>query len=142
MSDPEKKDLEPADNIAAAVEPTNEDRRTDPDDLREGIDEKGDEKIEQVKDSDDESSNGAELQPTKTSLSATTTATRTISTPAPHPKPWYKQINPLRWGEPSQVPETRQISREHQAGFFSLLTFQWMAPLMTVSSFRRSLVQR
>lgn len=137
MSDPEKRDLEPADNIAAAVEPTNEDRRTNPDELGEGIEEKDDGKSEHVKDSDDgeddEDSNGAELRATRTSLSTTTTATRTISTPAPHPKPWYKQVNPLRWGAPSQVPDERQTSREYQAGFFSSLTFQWMAPLMTVS---------
>jgi ATP-binding cassette, subfamily C (CFTR/MRP), member 1 len=47
-------------------------------------------------------------------------------------KPWYKQLNPLRWGAPPPVPQTRQVSREYTAGFLSLMTFQWMAPLMTV----------
>ncbi|KAG6010759.1 hypothetical protein E4U21_004147 [Claviceps maximensis] len=47
------------------------------------------------------------------------------------PKPWYKQKNPLRWGRPPPVPKERIISREHEAGFFSKLTFQWMTPLMT-----------
>jgi ATP-binding cassette subfamily C (CFTR/MRP) protein 1 len=47
-------------------------------------------------------------------------------------KPWYKQLNPMRWGAPPPVPQTRQVSREYTAGFLSLMTFQWMAPLMTV----------
>ncbi|KAJ4300867.1 ATP-binding cassette transporter yor1 [Kalmusia sp. IMI 367209] len=47
-------------------------------------------------------------------------------------KKWYKNMNPLRWGEKPSVPETRLPSREYNAGFFSRLTFQWMAPLMTV----------
>ncbi|KAM3075602.1 ATP-binding cassette transporter yor1 [Clarireedia jacksonii] len=47
-------------------------------------------------------------------------------------KPWYKQPNPLRWGEIPPVPETRAPSREHTASFFSLLYFQWMAPIMSV----------
>jgi len=48
-------------------------------------------------------------------------------------KPWYKQPNPLRWGKIPPVPKERKVSPEHKAGFFSLLFFQWMAPLMTVS---------
>jgi len=47
-------------------------------------------------------------------------------------KPWFKQLNPMRWGAPPPVPQTRQVSREYTAGFLSLMTFQWMAPLMTV----------
>jgi ATP-binding cassette, subfamily C (CFTR/MRP), member 1 len=47
-------------------------------------------------------------------------------------KPWYKQLNPMKWGAPPPVPQTRQVSREYTAGFLSLMTFQWMAPLMTV----------
>ncbi|KAJ4344427.1 ATP-binding cassette transporter yor1 [Didymosphaeria variabile] len=47
-------------------------------------------------------------------------------------KKWYKKINPLKWGKKPRVPETRLPSREYSAGFFSRLTFQWMAPLMTV----------
>lgn len=47
-------------------------------------------------------------------------------------KPWYKQLNPLRWGAIPPVPSQREFSHEHGAGFFSLLTFQWMRPLMTV----------
>lgn len=48
-------------------------------------------------------------------------------------KPWYKQPNPLRWGAVAPVPKEREVSREYNAGFWSMLTFQWMAPLMHVS---------
>jgi ATP-binding cassette subfamily C (CFTR/MRP) protein 1 len=47
-------------------------------------------------------------------------------------KPWYKNLNPMKWGAPPPVPEVRQVSREYTANFLSLMTFQWMAPLMTV----------
>lgn len=47
-------------------------------------------------------------------------------------KRWYKRMNPLKWGAKPPVPETRLPSREYSAGVFSRLTFQWMAPLMTV----------
>jgi ATP-binding cassette, subfamily C (CFTR/MRP), member 1 len=47
-------------------------------------------------------------------------------------KPWYKNLNPLKWGAPPPVPEVRQVSREYNAPFLSLMYFQWMAPLMTV----------
>lgn len=48
-------------------------------------------------------------------------------------KAWYKQINPLRWGEIPPVPEKRVVSREYNASFLSLVYFQWIAPLMQVS---------
>jgi ATP-binding cassette, subfamily C (CFTR/MRP), member 1 len=48
-------------------------------------------------------------------------------------KPWYRNVNPLRWGAPPPAPQERTPSREYTAGFLSLMTFQWMAPLMTVS---------
>jgi ATP-binding cassette, subfamily C (CFTR/MRP), member 1 len=47
-------------------------------------------------------------------------------------KPWYKTLNPMKWGAPPPVPQMRQVSREYTANFLSLMTFQWMAPLMTV----------
>jgi ATP-binding cassette, subfamily C (CFTR/MRP), member 1 len=47
-------------------------------------------------------------------------------------KPWYKNLNPLKWGAPRPVPNVRQVSREYTANFLSLMYFQWMAPLMTV----------
>jgi ATP-binding cassette subfamily C (CFTR/MRP) protein 1 len=65
---------------------------------------------------------------------ATNTSVGTqVIEPPPGKKPWYKKINPLRWGSIPPVPETRGPSREHTAGFFSLLYFQWIAPLMAVS---------
>jgi ATP-binding cassette subfamily C (CFTR/MRP) protein 1 len=46
-------------------------------------------------------------------------------------KPWYKKVNPLRWGKVPPVPETRTVSREYNAPFLSLIYFQWMAPMMS-----------
>lgn len=48
-------------------------------------------------------------------------------------KKWYKRLNPLKWGEKPPVPEERTVSREYGASFLSMLTFQWMAPIMRVS---------
>ena len=47
---------------------------------------------------------------------------------------WYRRLNLLRPGKKPEIPETRQVSREYHAGFLSVLTFQWMAPLMSVSN--------
>jgi ATP-binding cassette subfamily C (CFTR/MRP) protein 1 len=72
---------------------------------------------------------------------ATTTSAVSVetgSTTPPQTKPWHKKLNPLRWGPAPPVPETRTISREYGAGFFSFLTFQWMAPLMT-TGYKRQL---
>ncbi|CAG8981562.1 hypothetical protein HYALB_00013680 [Hymenoscyphus albidus] len=56
-------------------------------------------------------------------------------------KPWYKKMNPLRWGGISPVPETREQSREYTAGFLSLVYFQWIAPLMA-AGYERPLEQK
>lgn len=53
---------------------------------------------------------------------------------APVQKKWYKNLNPLKWGGIPPVPEERQVSREYNAPFLSLVYFQWMAPLMSVSN--------
>jgi ATP-binding cassette, subfamily C (CFTR/MRP), member 1 len=66
---------------------------------------------------------------------ATTTSVvsgATESSTEPQQKPWYKNLNPMKWGAPPSVPQERGVSREYMAGFLSLMTFQWMAPLMTV----------
>lgn len=47
-------------------------------------------------------------------------------------KAWYKRLNPLKGSHKPPVPKERVVSREHEAGFFSRLTFQWMSPLMRV----------
>jgi hypothetical protein len=46
---------------------------------------------------------------------------------------WYRKLNPLRLRRIPLLPVKRTISREYGAGFWSMITFQWMAPLMTVS---------
>ena len=48
-------------------------------------------------------------------------------------KKWYRNLNPLRWGRTPPVPTERSISREYGASIFSIITFQWMAPMMDVS---------
>jgi len=63
---------------------------------------------------------------TATSVTSTTATNR-----LPEPKPWYKQPNPLRWGAIPPVPAEKEVCPEHTAGFFSLLVFQWIAPLMS-----------
>lgn len=54
------------------------------------------------------------------------------SSSAPHDG-WLDRANPLKRSNKPPVPTERDVSREYGAGFFSLLTFQWMAPLMSVS---------
>jgi hypothetical protein len=51
-------------------------------------------------------------------------------------KKWYQHLNPLRWGSKPPVPKERIVSREYEAGLWSLLTFQWMSPLMAVGFWR------
>ncbi|KAK4142388.1 P-loop containing nucleoside triphosphate hydrolase protein [Dichotomopilus funicola] len=51
------------------------------------------------------------------------------------------RFNPLRWrnsGKIPEVPSERQVSREENAGFWSLLSFAWLSPLMSVG-YRRPL---
>ena len=67
--------------------------------------------------------------------SRTLTATTTTSTQATEPesrakKPWYKSLNPLKSRAEPPIPKERIVSREYGASFLSLLTFQWMAPIM------------
>ncbi|KAI9764254.1 MAG: hypothetical protein M1839_005970 [Geoglossum umbratile] len=51
---------------------------------------------------------------------------------------WYRRLNPLTWGPRPLVPEERRVSPEYKASILSVLTFQWMAPLMKVG-YRRPL---
>ena len=73
----------------------------------------------------------------KRAISSATTATQASSlayVPSEAPtekKPWHKRLNPLRRGKKPPVPEERAVSREYNAGFLSMLTFQWVNPLMT-----------
>jgi ATP-binding cassette, subfamily C (CFTR/MRP), member 1 len=50
--------------------------------------------------------------------------------------PWYDRINPLKRRKPPPVPKERVVSREHSASILSLMTFQWMNPIMTVGYLR------
>ncbi|KAK2795862.1 hypothetical protein FQN51_000345 [Onygenales sp. PD_10] len=54
---------------------------------------------------------------------------------------WYRRLNPLRLRPVPPLPEERKVSREYTAGFLSLTTFQWMAPLMTTGYLRHLEVQ-
>jgi ATP-binding cassette, subfamily C (CFTR/MRP), member 1 len=45
---------------------------------------------------------------------------------------WTKIANPFRSRQEPPVPTERQPYPEHKAGFFSLLTFQWMASFMQI----------
>jgi ATP-binding cassette, subfamily C (CFTR/MRP), member 1 len=76
-----------------------------------------------------------ELRAVQSFATETSAVTRSVTgqTGTETRKPWYKTPNPLRWGAVPPVPEERQKSREHGASFWSVLTFQWMAPLMNVS---------
>ncbi|KAF2088727.1 P-loop containing nucleoside triphosphate hydrolase protein [Saccharata proteae CBS 121410] len=53
-------------------------------------------------------------------------------------QPWYKRLNPLRWGPMPPVPPERIECPEQTASFFSKITFQWMTPIMAVG-YRRPL---
>lgn len=68
-------------------------------------------------------------------ITATTTASSMFAestTNEPRKKKaWYKRLNPLKRSQKPPVPKERRISREYGASFLSLLTFQWMAPLMS-----------
>lgn len=50
----------------------------------------------------------------------------------PRKRTWGEKLNPLKSKYLPPVPDERKQSREGKAGFFSMLTFQWMAPLMSV----------
>jgi len=88
----------------------------------------------------DERVDREELKRTQSHATDTSTITRTTtraSVPAKSNKPWYKTPNPLLWGSVPPVPKEKQESREANAGFFSKLTFHWMAPLMNVSKLEK-----
>ncbi|KAI9834194.1 MAG: hypothetical protein M1838_005549 [Thelocarpon superellum] len=56
---------------------------------------------------------------------------RGASTATHKKKPWYKRLNPLKRSRKPPVPTERTVCREYGAPFLSLMTFQWMAPLMS-----------
>jgi hypothetical protein len=46
--------------------------------------------------------------------------------------PWYKRILPYKRPDLHPPPTERAVSAEHGANIFSILTFTWVGPLMTV----------
>lgn len=81
-------------------------------------------------------SSATTIRSTTSELTEVTTAATNASKPPQQKKKWYHKINPLRYGKIPPVPKERTISREYHAGFFSMVYFQWINPLMT-SGYRR-----
>ena len=98
---------------------------------------KDDEKDGHGSDDDDDEQKRQKRLDLKTvrSYASDTSATTGLSVPgaAKEKRPWYRNLNPLRWGAVPPVPTEREVSREYGAGFWSMITFQWMSPLMSVS---------
>ena len=85
--------------------------------------------------SDSDSTSSEPKTPDRPAASRNLSTTTTTSTQAPEPesgpkKPWYKSLNPLKSRTKPPIPKERIVSREYGASFWSLLTFQWMAPIM------------
>ncbi|KAI1776106.1 ATP-binding cassette transporter protein YOR1-like protein [Hypoxylon cercidicola] len=100
-----------------------------------------DDEIRRQEDSDEKRVDRSELKHTRSYATDASGIARTDSRASvPVTRTWYKTLNPLLWGSIPPVPKERQISREYGAGFFSKLTFQWMAPLMSVG-YKRPLEQ-
>jgi hypothetical protein len=135
MPDPVDKELQPSDAQAATLPPTNFERSADSDeDQIKELGEKDDGnnyRAQGVNEKDE--SKLADLEEVKTGATEASTIAPVRSGPKPEKKSWHKKLNPLRWGSPPPVPEKQVKSREHDAGFLSKLTFQWMGPLMHVS---------
>ncbi|KAL8909151.1 MAG: hypothetical protein Q9171_005156 [Xanthocarpia ochracea] len=95
------------------------------------------EPLQSVISESDSSSNAAEQKERPLAdRTLTTTTTRSSITVGPREdelltsKPWHKRLNPLKKRIPPPIPKERIVSREHNAGLLSKLTWQWMAPLM------------
>ncbi|MCJ1276313.1 hypothetical protein MMC21_004118 [Puttea exsequens] len=97
------------------------------------------EPLQYVDSEDDSSSSRSEKKAyqsavDRTVTQTTTTSSLTVESTSLGPtgrKPWYKRLNPLKSSKKPPVPKERKVSREYGASFLSLLTFQWMAPLMS-----------
>ncbi|KAH8167726.1 hypothetical protein CIB48_g493 [Xylaria polymorpha] len=138
---PVEKETEPADPLTKVNAPVKPESSVPFDDHHDHHD--PEEEIRCREESLDERATRDELKRTQSYVTETSTITRTTtraSVPASSKKPWYKTPNPLLWGSVPPVPKEKQESREATAGFFSKLTFQWMAPLMTVG-YKRPLEQ-
>lgn len=88
-----------------------------------------------VSNSDSVSSDPEEKKRLTASRTLTTTTTASTVTPEPEArgkKPWYRSLNPLKSRRKPPVPKERVISREYGASFLSMLTFEWMSPVMRI----------
>lgn len=152
--------LGPADDLAATIEPTHS--RDDavpqnelPVDVENKLDDDGSasSSLSHPKDNKAvDSERPAPLTAVVTSASyatdASATARQQSNIPEKPEKPWYGKLNPLRWGRVPNVPDERTVSGEYGANWLSLLTFEWMTPLMMVSGkstfspFRNGLARR
>lgn len=136
MPDPVDKELQPSDTQAAPLAPTNFERsgESDEDQIKESEEKRSAERRQSEEFNEKNESRLADLEEVNTGASEAQTISRATSGPKDPPKKsWHKKMNPLRWGSPPPVPEKSVKSREHEAGFLSKLTFQWMSPLMHVS---------
>ncbi|KAL8773161.1 MAG: hypothetical protein Q9209_001837 [Squamulea sp. 1 TL-2023] len=89
-----------------------------------------------VSDTDSSSNAATEKERPLADRTLTTTTTRSSITVGPQEvetgekRPWYRRLNPLKTRVPPAIPNERVVSREYNAGLWSRLTWQWMAPLM------------
>lgn len=97
------------------------------------------EAVEESSSQDDEFEKKHNRAPmTRTGSNWTTTTETSVATEqqavdeTPRKQTWSEKLNPFKHAVLPPIPKERALSREHQAGFFSVLTFQWMSPLMGV----------
>ena len=120
---------EPLARVASAHEDLNDEKITET------------EAVEEYDSKDDTSRDEKALHPqverTRSNWTTATGTSRATSVSEqeaqePRKRTWGQRLNPLRRKDVPAVPTERATSREYQANFFSMLTFQWMAPLMSV----------
>jgi ATP-binding cassette, subfamily C (CFTR/MRP), member 1 len=128
-----EKETKPADPVAAVDATANSEPTSPAAPYDDDVDPEED--IRRAEEDEEKRAEREEMKRTQSYATDTSVLTRTTtrqSTPVVQKKPWYKTPNPLRWGDIPPVPEKRGPSREYNASWWSLLTFQWMAPLMSV----------
>ena len=120
----QEKDNAPTDTIGAVNETnTSEPVATEP--LQYGDPETDNSDLKQGGKKED----GVDIHRTMTAMS--NASTMSVESQSKEKKPWYARLNPLKRSIKPPIPKERAVSREYRAPFLSLLTFQWMAPLMS-----------
>lgn len=105
------------------------------------------EKLPSAHISDDDNTDEADAEEQRNRLQATKSVATDASVNAedlatkPLDRPWYKKLNPLRWGAIPPIPDEPIVSREYNASFLSHFTFNWMTPLMS-TGYKRQLHER